>query len=263
MEIFIYWKDLAKAMNQHALASIGLTRGEVKVYLALLGVGQSSTGSIAKEAQVSRSKLYLILDKLAKKGLVGSIVKGKVRQFSAMEPKRILEYAEEKEREMQERRKDIEKMIPELELKLQLQKRKTDAILFEGFKAIKNFYMSILNELHSGETYYVIGASYGENAPGMKAFFQSYHTQRASKGICVKMLANIGEKGRLVPAALKKSEVRFLPEYLVTNMITVFFKDKAFIFFLTEEPKGFLVLSAEMSRSFTKYFDTFWKLAKR
>ena len=53
-------------MDTKILTDIGLTQGEIKVYLALLKLGKSSTGPIANEAQISRSKLYSILDKLAK-----------------------------------------------------------------------------------------------------------------------------------------------------------------------------------------------------
>ena len=60
-------------MDARILEEIGLTAGERKTYLALLKLGLSSTGPIAKLAQVSRSKLYSILDKLEKKGLASHI----------------------------------------------------------------------------------------------------------------------------------------------------------------------------------------------
>ncbi|GAG26288.1 unnamed protein product, partial [marine sediment metagenome] len=47
-------------MDTKILEEIGLTQGEIKTYLALLKLGSSSTGPIAKESQVSRSKLYSI-----------------------------------------------------------------------------------------------------------------------------------------------------------------------------------------------------------
>ena len=53
------------------LEKIGLTKGESKVYLALLRIGKSNIGPIIKEAKVSNSKVYDILDRLAQKGLVG------------------------------------------------------------------------------------------------------------------------------------------------------------------------------------------------
>lgn len=249
-------------MDTKALEEIGLTPGEVKVYLALLKIGQSSTGAIAKESQVSRSKLYNILDKLAKKGLVGHLMKGGITYFKAMEPKRIIDYMEEKNKQFNQQKELIQKMLPELELKQKLGKPKTEATLYEGIKAIKNFYLNILDELSSGETYYVISATYGENRPGIKEFFENYHKQRAQKKIKVKMLANHDVKDKLVNSTFLNSEIRFLPQYLISNMIVVFYKTKSFIFFLTEEPIGFLVENEEVTKGFKSYFDTFWKIAK-
>ena len=82
------------------LEDIGLTHGETKVYLALLRLGATKTGLLAKEAGVSSSKVYKILDRLIKKGLVGHVLKGKIKHFKALEPKRIIEYMEEKEKQL-------------------------------------------------------------------------------------------------------------------------------------------------------------------
>jgi len=115
-KIYNIWK--AEIMMEiKALEEIGLTKGEIKVYLALLKTGQSSSGAIAKEAQVSRSKLYSILDKLSKKGLIGHILKGKVMYFEAMEPRRIINYIDDKNKQLEEKKKIIESMLPELEKK--------------------------------------------------------------------------------------------------------------------------------------------------
>jgi sugar-specific transcriptional regulator TrmB len=245
------------------LSEIGLTKGESKVYLTLLDLGQSKIGTIAKESIVSRSKLYVILNKLTKKGLVGHSIKSKTQYFTAMEPRRILNYMDEKQQELEKQRTLAEKMISTLEIKRKINNPKTEATLYEGKKAIKNFYLSLLDELKSGETYYVIGAGYGESLSDTKAFFQNYHTQRSDKNIKVKMLANIEEKNKLVPATLKNSEVRYLPQYLVTNIITVFYRNKTFIFFLSGEPKGFLLENETIVESYKKYFETFWKIAQK
>lgn len=250
-------------MDTKPFEEIGLTPGEIKVYLALLKIGQSSTGAIAKESQVSRSKIYIILDKLAKKGLVGHIIKGKIAYFKAMEPKRILDYVDEKNKQINQQREIIQKMIPELELKQKLGKSKTEATLYEGFKAIKNFYLNIIDELLPGDTYYVIGATYGKNKPGVKEFFENYHAQRARRKIEVKMLANHDVKNSLVKSTFLNAEIRFLPQYLLSNMVVLFYKNKSFIFFLSEEPVGFLMENEEVTKGFKSYFDTFWKITKQ
>ena len=250
-------------MNTQIFKEIGLTPGETKVYLSLLKIGQSSTGAIAKESQVSRSKLYNILDKLIKKGLVGSLMKGKVTYFKAMEPKRIVDYMEERIKQVNQQKETIQKMLPELESRQQSIKSKTEATLYMGLRAIKNFYLNILDELSPGDNYCVIGATYGKNKPGIKEFFENYHKQRSRKKIKVKMLANHDVKHKLVKSTLLTAEIKFLPQYLISNMIVVFYKTKSFIFFLSEEPMGFLIENEEVTKGFKSYFDAFWKIAKK
>lgn len=247
-------------MDAKELQGIGLTNGEIKVYLALLKIGENSTGAITKESQVSRSKLYFILDKLSKKGLVSHVLKGKVSYFKAMEPKRILNYMDEKNLEFNKKKDEIKGLIQKLEN--QKIKDKTEATLYSGIKAIKNFYLNILDELSSGETYYVLGATYGEDSPGVKEFFENYHNQRAKKKIKVKMLANHDIKDQLVKTTYLNAEIKFLPQYLLSNMILIFYKNKAFIFFLSEEPIGFLMKNKEITAGFKSYFEAFWKIAK-
>ena len=72
------------------LKELGLTKGEIKVYLALLKIGISTKGPIASKAKVSESKVYEILDRLTAKGLVSNAMKKKgarqVKQFKAANP---------------------------------------------------------------------------------------------------------------------------------------------------------------------------------
>lgn len=247
-------------METKTLEELGMTRGEIKVYLALLKLGESSTGAIAKESQVSRSKLYLILDRLAKKGLATNVLKGEVSYFRAMEPKRILGYMDEKNKEFNQQREKIEELVKSLEK--QDKTSKTKATLYTGIKAIKNFYLNILDELSSGEEYHVIGVNYGKDKPGIREFFESYHKQRAEKGVKVKMLVNSDAREKLVKTTSLKSEVRFLPQYLMSEMMVVFYKNKSFLFFLSEEPVGFLMENEEITKGFKSYFNAFWKIAK-
>ena len=53
-------------MNEQLLEEIGLTKGEIKVYLTLLRLGETTTGKIIEKAQISSGKIYEILDKLIK-----------------------------------------------------------------------------------------------------------------------------------------------------------------------------------------------------
>ena len=63
------------------LEKIGFTKSEIAVYTALLKIGQKTTGEILKEAKISSGKIYEILDKLIKKGLVSYIIKNNTKYF--------------------------------------------------------------------------------------------------------------------------------------------------------------------------------------
>ncbi|MDP6642337.1 MAG: helix-turn-helix domain-containing protein [Candidatus Nanoarchaeia archaeon] len=248
-------------MDPKLLEDIGLTEGEAKIYLSLTVLGTVSTGPIALKSGVSLSKVYKILERLEKKGLVGHVIINKTRNFKAMDPRRIIELLELKEKELSEKKKKVKELIPQINLQRKLLPVKNEAIVYDGTKAIMNFYNGILTELKAGESYYVLGASYGEDFPGLREFFQNYHTRRAKKKIKMKMLANIETKDNLEKATYLNSKIKFLPKFLVTNMIVIFYKNKTFIYFLTTNPKGFLIENKDVQDSFKIYFETFWKMS--
>jgi len=57
-------------MKLETLETIGLTKGEIKVYEALLELGESTKTPIANTSGISPGKVYDVLERLMKKGLV-------------------------------------------------------------------------------------------------------------------------------------------------------------------------------------------------
>jgi sugar-specific transcriptional regulator TrmB len=244
------------------LESIGLTQGETKVYLALIKLGECKTGVLSKEAEVSSSKVYKILDRLIKKGLVGHIIKGKIKYFCAVSPKRILEYMDKKEEELKQRKEQVLKLIPQLELQ-QNKNNQLKAIIYEGFKAFTGFFRTIPNQVKdTTKEYFVIGANYGQDYSGAREFFRHYHRERVKKKVKVKMLANFEVKGILEEATYKNADIRYLPQYFVSNMQITFFNDKVLFTIWESTPITLLLESEEAVKSFKSYFETLWKIAK-
>ncbi len=107
-------------MIKNILQRIGLTEGEIRVYTALLELGSSTTGKITKKSGISGSKVYEVLDRLGNKGLVTHVIINGVKHFEAANPERILDYLDEKEKQLEDEKKSIQKIIPELILKQSL-----------------------------------------------------------------------------------------------------------------------------------------------
>ena len=99
-------------MNESLLEKLGLTKGEIKVYLALNTLGESTVGPIGAESKVSKSKIYDILAKLIYKGLVGYIIKDGVKYFLANDPHVILDYMEKKEDELGLIKQEVTTLLP-------------------------------------------------------------------------------------------------------------------------------------------------------
>lgn len=247
-------------MDPKILEQIGLTKGESKVYLALLKLGQTKTGLLSIEAKVSSSKVYKILDRLIKKGLAGFVTKGKTKYYSAMKPQRIIEYLENEEKELVDKKEMIKKFLPELEKQENFEK--TNAVIYDGFKAVTNLFRNIIDELNKNEEYFVLGATYN-NIEGLREFFYNHHKRRYEKGIKLKMLANYEIKNKLEPTTKKLSEIKYLPKYIKTPMEIVFYKNKVIIVIWKESPTAFLLENKESVLSFKSYYEALWKISNK
>ena len=106
-------------MSLAAMKQAGFTDGEIRVYTALLEIGESSTGPIIKKSEITGSKVYEILEKLKAKGLVSHVTKEKTKYFQAAPPKRILDYVEQKEQELRQNKEAIKELLPQLEARQQ------------------------------------------------------------------------------------------------------------------------------------------------
>src|SRR3990167_5138490 len=108
-------------MNTQILNQIGLNDSEIKVYFALLELETSTIGPIIEKAKVPDSKIYLILDKLKEKGLISFVIKNNVKHFQASDPKNLIHLLNEKERQIQEQKKELEEnIIPQIEQRRKL-----------------------------------------------------------------------------------------------------------------------------------------------
>src|SRR3989338_2043411 len=84
------------------LARAGLDPKEIEIYLALLAMKAGRVSGIAKAAKQSRSHTYLVLRSLEEKGLVSHIERGKVLQFVAEPPQRLLHFVRDREKAWKE-----------------------------------------------------------------------------------------------------------------------------------------------------------------
>lgn len=101
-------------MDTALLEKIGLSKAEIKVYLALLELGSTASGRIVKETELRKSTVYESIRRLQDKGLVSYVVKDSMRYFEAAQPGRILDFLAEEKRKLTETEKEAQSLVEDL-----------------------------------------------------------------------------------------------------------------------------------------------------
>jgi sugar-specific transcriptional regulator TrmB len=243
-------------MDTRLLEAIGLTEGETKVYMALLELGTTTTGPVVKKSGVSASKVYEILNKLAEKGLVSHIIKAKTKYFRAADPERIVDYLDEKERSIAQKRKEVEKIIPQLKAKLE-SGGKREAEIFEGRKGVENIFRTILSELGKDDECFIMGADYEHKDELIKNVFERFDKERIKKGIRLRTLYNY-DANSAISHIDKLSLSGFLPQEIKAPMQIIVWKHKMTIVMWQKKPLAFTINNKDISESFKVYFESLW-----
>jgi len=244
------------------LKEIGLTKNEIKVYLALLEIGITTSGPIIKKTGIHTSKVYDALERLAEKGLVSHIVEANTKHFNAVSPDRILDFLKDKKKKIEIQEKEVQKIIPELRLKQQLVGKDTEAEIFRGWKGMDTAYRMMLKVLKKGDINYVFGASKGEDEERVRNFFNNHARRLARKRIKQKIIFNESARGNIQESISRPKlfQVRHM-EHTTPAEINIWGKN-TMIVILRKKPMVILVQDETVADSFRKYFDVMWRLAK-
>ncbi|MBD3252473.1 hypothetical protein GF386_01965 [Candidatus Pacearchaeota archaeon] len=247
-------------MIESVLEEIGLTRNEIKVYMALLELGETKTGEILKKSNLNSGKIYEILDSLKKKGLVSELKKSGVFYFSPANPKRVIDYLEEKKSVINDQEISYNKILPKLLEKVGSKKSRLAIEIFTGLKGMKTAFSKEL-EFKKNETMYVFGIASPQyyDKRVWDFFVLNHQPKRERIGYKVKKLHSEESRKDDVPIE-KNAEVKYI-SYISPVSINVI-GDLTVIGIFSEEPVFITIESEEVARSFKKQFDFFWKIAK-
>lgn len=242
------------------LEKIGMTGGEVRVYMALLDLGVSSVGKIIDKSHITSSKVYLILERLEQKGLVSHIIKNNVKYFQATNPKRLLDYMNEKKKELEKETEEIKKIIPELSMKKKIVSEIQETTMYQGYKGIETAMLDFIDSLTKGDEYLVFGAK-GPFGKKYELMVRRFYMKKAKKGIRTRLIYN--NKYRSVSDLFKgipHTKLRFIET--ITPSTIVISKEKILIITYSEESRAVLIQSKQIAESFWSFFESMWLVAK-
>jgi len=238
-------------MVEEILKEIGLSKNEIKIYLALIELGPSLIGKICGKTKIHRRNVYDSLETLKNKGFVSSILINNRNVFESINPRSILDILDEK-------KAHIEKIIPSL-----LEKQNKSSVSVKLYSGLSGRKIIFEDKLKIGGEQYVLGA----HKPSKKSllYIENYHGRRASKKISLKMLFIDGDK-ESVKEFLKYGfvEARILPKKIISPIAINIYGDKIAILLNSGsvEPLTLLIEDKNLASDFKYYFEMLWKISK-
>lgn len=235
------------------LNDAGLTGSEVAAYLALLRLGESSTGPIIKHADIASGKAYLVLDKLVKKGMVTHTIRGGVKRYRPQPPENILSFVDERIRALQGIRTTVAQRLPELRAIYAQRERPSTTEVYEGERGFRTFHDGLIS---LGEEILVFGAPHIA-MPWARAYLQEWIGACARHRVTLRVLCapdatGVWRKARHVKGLRGAGN---LPAW------TVICGDTVAICNLHGLPECFVINNPETARTYRVQFERAWDAA--
>ena len=237
-------------MDEKSWQKLGLEESEIKAYLTLLKIGSSTTTTLAKDTGLNRSYLYDILERLINRGLVSFFIRNNIKYFNAASPEKLVDYADSIKKEMQ-------KLIPELEKLKAIPKEVAKVELYQGKDGLKTVLKDVINERKN----YVVFGEESQFQNMFPIYIQQFLRDSSAYGMEEKLLTKTGVKKTILQS--KKSQIKHLPDEYFSPVSTVVYGDKVAIFIWKEPHFAVLITDKDVARSYCNYFDALWNIAKK
>ncbi len=246
-------------MYQEILENLGLSPNEARIYESLVEQGESTISEIATRAKVHRRNAYDVIQRLVNKGLCFPIFSAHENRYNAVDPDKLLEL-------VQEKREQLERVLPELRQKFQVQETASEVFVYRGLEGQKNIWRDVLRV---GKDSYFIGAKGGWFDSRLEASRLAYLKETVRKKIKIIQLFDAGVKEKfsnLPRMFLGNLEYRFLPKGYDTEAAIHIFGDYVvtysgiYIGKLDENVVFFVMKNKSLADSYRIWFKLLWDL---
>lgn len=249
------------------LQNTSLSENEIGVYLSLLKIGESTTGKILKEYKMSAGKIYYVLDKLIKKGLISYVTKNNIKNYKSQDPGNIIEYLEKEKQKIESKENDIKKLLPEITKALITDKDDISVEIYEGYEGFKTAVYKFMDEHEHSATEYEFDnfdANTNEQFPDyIKYVMLNYSKMMIEKNITAKMLLSttniklINEAKQILNGT--NYEIRYIKDQKFASILC---SNKNTMIMDYTKPSVVYIKSKNIAQSFIKMFEALWTIAE-
>lgn len=229
------------------LEELGLSAGEVRVYLALLKHGPSKVNTITRETKLHRTTIYDFLEKLGNKGLVSDVVQQGTHIYRAAPPDQLFELLESRKQNLTSIYDDLAK----------LQKTKPQEIVVEVLRGIEGFRRLTAEIVKAKQELLILGADEKEFEQRMSIEMKQVFRREREAGIRERIITGEGTFVYNQP----NTEYRFIPKKYFSPTPTFLFGEHTAI--LIWEPFTIILIkNKQLTKSYRNYFKLLWQMAR-
>lgn len=242
------------------LQKLDISQTAAKVYIALLELGKASADKTAKRAETYKANAYDALEKLSQLGLATHVFEDNKKLFIATNPEKLPQIIEEiKEKQsikLEELKKDLNDIMPQLKSKYDSIKEKELFEIYRGRKA----YKAIINEIVREKPKFWKGFGNFQ----IQAFFP-IDFKKWFKNIDIKLFSTKSDEiVKRMEAAKEttKVEVTWLPKEVYMPIVWVVFGKNVLIIIYEPDLILMRIKSEQVIKTFSNQFDYLWQKYK-
>lgn len=246
-----------------ALKELGLSQGEIDIYLLTLSLGPSTISSISQHVTIKRTNIYKIVASLEKQKL--GVFNKSAKRFTVTSPSRVVELLKEKTQQTEIIESGLMSEMPQL---LSLFKQADLGIkikIIEGQKQFVQTYVQVFEEAQN-EIYFFGSIQEFINSISTEFGFKRIQ-RRAERRIPVKALVPENEIEFMKSISMEpnsEKELRLtktLPKHQHFSTSYYVFANKVIIW-QTKTPMGLLIEDSYIVQMFKSTFEMLWEIGK-
>ncbi len=238
------------------MVEIGLKELEVRVYLAMLSLGETTVMKISHASGVKRSTVYPIIENLRNLGLVCVKNHGLKMVYVAESPARLSTIINRKQ-------EDLLSILPALKSMYDAEGRNILIKTYEGVEAMKSVYDELLLELTHHDEYLVIGDPERWNSHA-RDYFKKYIKRRLKIDLAARLLLSYSPTAEEYKKYEKnfKEDIRLLPKKYKIDSNVIITKNKL-IMHQMDNPAITIVIESRSVISLQKnLFEMLWNFCR-
>ena len=250
-------------MYESLFLNLSISGDESRLYIAMLSSGGITAGDLAKQTGLPRPSIYTILKRLIIKGLVVESRKDNKKIFVPIHPDKIIDIFETRKKDLEHSEKEFKKYLSDIRSLLSNSYMSPKLEIFESKEGLERVLKDmLLYKDITTEAMWPIQTMIDTLSP---EFFDRHNRERIKQNISVRAIwpenqvVNFKKHPYLGSGKDFKREIRIAPENMDFSMGYWIYGNKIAFLSSRKESFGFIIESAELSKTLRSQFNIVWK----